>query len=63
MKRQMKCSVCGDYAGKYEQHPNRDTGWGLCRRCADWLEAKGYDEKEMKELYGTPGIHYQPKDA
>lgn len=59
-RRHMKCSVCGAAAGRWAQHWNRDTGWGICRDCVDWLKAKGYSDAEMKDLYGEPGVHYAP---
>lgn len=37
---------------------NRDTGYGLCERCAVWLPTRGTTPEEMKELYGERGVHY-----
>lgn len=31
------CSCCGAYAGAFEQWHNRDTGYGLCGKCAKWI--------------------------
>lgn len=65
--RPMTCCVCGESAGRWQQHHNRDTGYGLCRKCADWLVdpvKRGkhfYTPMEMADLYGMPGIHYEPK--
>lgn len=61
IKPRLVCSVCGDAAGRFQQWWNQDTGWGVCRSCADWLETKGYAEDEMQFLYGKPGIHYEAK--
>ena len=60
------CTVCGEHAGKWHQHPNRDTGFGLCRKCADWVSDPAKRGRhvctplEMANLYGLPGIHYEP---
>lgn len=59
--RHMKCSVCGASAGRWEQHWNRDTGWGLCASCRDWLEAKGHTPEEMLFGYGKAGVHYEAR--
>ena len=32
--RHMTCCCCGAYAGHFQQHWNRDTGFGICRPCA-----------------------------
>lgn len=65
--RHMECSVCGEYAGKFRQWWNRDTGYGLCARCRDWLTTPDpktkdnrirYGAEEMRDLYGEAGTHY-----
>jgi hypothetical protein len=56
--RRMKCSCCGADAGRWEQWPNRDTGFGVCASCIDWLKQRGSTEAELQDLYGRPGIHY-----
>lgn len=60
--RLMKCSVCGGNAGKHAQHWNRDTGWGLCTGCCEWLVGRRTGPEEMKDLYGEPGLNYTPPD-
>ena len=51
------CCCCGDWTlGR--QWWNRDTGFGLCQRCADWIPTRGTTEEEMQQLYGTRGVHY-----
>lgn len=65
-KRSLICCTCGSYAGRFQQWWNRDTGFGLCAKCRDWLskpdpKANGrirYDAAEMRDLYGEAGIHY-----
>lgn len=67
-RRHLTCCVCGEYAGLFEQWWNRDTGWGLCATCRDWLSTP--DERgrirctaeEMRDLYGIAGQHYQAKE-
>ena len=61
MIRRLKCSVCGSDAGRYRQHFNRDTGWGLCAECRDWLASRGTTPEEMADLYGMAGTHYEAK--
>lgn len=57
----MKCSVCGAEAGRWEQHWNRDTGWGICRPCVDWLtKDRSMTAEEMADLYGKEGVNYAP---
>lgn len=55
------CSCCGSDAGRYEQHANRDTGFGICRRCVDWLIGRGMTAAELLNLYGVEGVHYAAK--
>ena len=51
------CCCCGGDAGRYKQHWNRDTGYGLCERCIDFC-AEGTPEADFEETYGKPGVHY-----
>lgn len=56
----LTCCVCGDSAGKFKQHPNRDTGYGVCLKCVLWLtETRHVGPEEMKRNYGTAGINYE----
>lgn len=59
-KRNMECCCCGEPAGRWEQWWNRDTGYGICRRCVDWQAARGMSAEEIRELYGIEGRHYAP---
>ena len=56
--RRMECCVCSDDAGRFQQHWNRDTGFGICRRCVDWLQSRGETGAEMLNLYGVEGVNY-----
>lgn len=56
--RYMTCCVCGQSAGRWQQHWNRDTGFGVCKRCAD-EEAKRLDLDEHVSYYGRAGVNYE----
>jgi hypothetical protein len=52
----LTCCCCTGPA-KGRQWYNRDTGYGLCPKCAQWIATKESPE-QMRENYGEPGIHY-----
>jgi len=54
----MTCCCCGNYAGKWQQWWNRDTGFGICSRCIDWMKGRGKPEEEIKDHYGVENIHW-----
>lgn len=59
MKYPKQCSVCGEAAGYFAQWPNRDNGFGLCRRCFEWLrDVRKMDAEEIRWLYGEEGKHF-----
>ena|SRR6478609_934449 len=65
LPRQLKCSVCAEDAGRWVQFHNQDTGWGICRKCVDWIKsparAKHYEGDEaFNRCYGLPGVNYAP---
>jgi hypothetical protein len=53
-----KCNCCGGFAGYWEQHSNRDTGWGMCPECITYVRNRGMSEEEIKDLYGVEGVHW-----
>lgn len=60
--RYLRCACCGSDAGKWQQWPNQDTGFGLCARCADWIIERDLRKPEewrtdMVRTYGQPGVH------
>lgn len=56
----LQCAVCGSYAGKYQQHSNRDNGYGVCLDCVRWLlTERKVPPAEMKNNYGIAGINYK----
>lgn len=54
--RELTCCCCGQSTiGR--QWWNRDTGYGLCKKCADIISIKE-DSETMNSCYGEKGIHY-----
>lgn len=51
------CSCCDGEAGAFDQHWNRDAGFGLCERCIDFV-ARGQTPADFERTYGLPGKHY-----
>lgn len=58
--RTLTCCCCGEYT-KGRQWWNRDQGFGLCDRCADWIGGRESAE-EMLSCYGVEGVHYKITD-
>lgn len=56
--RHLTCCVCGDGAGRFKQHWNRDTGYGIDAKCVKWLRERGTSEDEIKDLYGIEGVNF-----
>lgn len=54
--RRLTCCCCGA-STKGRQWWNRDTGFGLCPKCADWIAGRETPE-DMERSYGVKGIHY-----
>lgn len=62
--RQLTCTCCGGDAGRWQQHWNQDTGYGLCPGCRDWIWNRGTkDRDEFERTYGKPGTNYAPWPA
>lgn len=61
MSRQLQCACCGGDAGRWRQHWNQDTGYGICARCRDWVQRDGMDPAEFRQTYGKPGLNLEPK--
>lgn len=57
----LTCCCCGD-STRGRQWYNRDTGFGLCSKCAEWIAMRETPEY-MQELYGTPNEHYFTKES
>ena len=56
----LECCCCGQET-RGRQWWNRDTGYGLCAKCAVHAK-KGYDAEEMESCYGKEGIHYNVEE-
>jgi hypothetical protein len=52
----LRCCVCGGSA-RGRQWFNRDEGYGICRKCVDYVAQK-QTEDEIYQNYGVEGIHY-----
>lgn len=69
MKQAKTCACCGSSAGRWKQWHNQDTGYGICRRCVDWVMTRTVFGRpdpigaplEFCRTYGMPGQHYEPK--
>ena len=65
--RRLVCCCCGAETRGRQWH-NRDTGFGLCPRCADWISTRRpfggepCSEAEMERLYGRRGEHYDVRE-
>lgn len=53
----LTCCVCGQGAGRWTQHHNRDTGYGICPACVA-SQAATETPEDMQSLYGRPGINH-----
>ena len=58
--RRLTCCCCGS-STVGRQWWNRDTGYGLCGKCADWISTRE-SAAEMRLSYGVPGIHYSVEE-
>lgn len=64
--RNLRCCCCDESAGRWAQHWNRDTGYGLCAACARRIRERGGPDatpEAMDRLYGRPGVNYADPDA
>jgi len=49
------CSCCGQYT-KGKQWFNQDKGYGLCKKCYDWIAEKESPDY-IRSCYGEKGIN------
>ena len=54
---ELTCCCCGS-GMKGRQWHNRDQGYGLCVKCADWIKDGRETKEEMQSAYGSNGIHW-----
>jgi hypothetical protein len=57
-KRRLTCCVCVADAGRWQQHWNRDTGYGVCAKCVEWVRSRGETEQEIASNYGKEGVNW-----
>lgn len=57
----LTCCCCGQVT-RGRQWWNRDTGYGVCPKCADFIAERETPE-EMASAYGERGVHYAIADA
>lgn len=61
--RRLICACCGE-AAYGRQWWNRDTGYGLCRKCGEWLLTHRPFNRdpmpldEVEQSYGKRGVHW-----
>ncbi|WP_408953158.1 hypothetical protein [Lysobacter sp. Hz 25] len=58
MKRNLQCACCGNYAGRWEQHWNQDTGYGVCASCVEWISSRGETVESIVQTYGSEGVNW-----
>ena len=56
--RNLECNCCGSCAGRWQQWWNRDTGYGMCFRCIQWVKSRGMPDDEIVDLYGREGVNW-----
>lgn len=57
--RYLRCSCCGEAAGRWKQWHNKDTGYGVCLRCVTWMRQEGREtEENIRRLYGVEGENW-----
>lgn len=56
----LTCCCCSASTRGRQWH-NRDTGFGLCPKCARWIATRETPEA-MQENYGTPEVNYFTKE-
>lgn len=55
--RRLTCCCCGE-STMGRQWWNRDTGFGLCPKCARWMRERGTPEEEIRQMAGIEGHHF-----
>ncbi len=54
--KRLTCCCCGA-ATVGRQWWNRDTGFGLCTDCIDYV-SRGMDAEDVERSYGIRGVHF-----
>lgn len=58
----LECNCCGS-STKGRQWWNRDTGYGMCDFCIEYVRRKGMAESEIRDNYGVQGVHWGVEKA
>lgn len=61
--RSLTCCCCGAHAGRFQQHYNRDTGYGICPKCYAAEIKRGTSAEDSANLYGKPGVNFEAAAA
>lgn len=56
-KRELECSCCGQYAGHWVQHWNRDKGYGICVPCIENIKVR-HPYENIESSYGKENVNY-----
>ena len=55
--RRLICCVCGSEARGRQWH-NRDTGFGLCPSCGDFIIKRNRPDEDATAMAGVRGVHW-----
>lgn len=55
--RELGCCCCGN-STRGRQWWNRDTGYGICPSCIEYVKKQGESDEQIAESYGVKGVHY-----
>jgi hypothetical protein len=63
--RSLECCCCGELT-RGRQWWNRDTGYGICGKCIQWLRTPRTSgrndpresEEQIRDYYGIEGVHF-----
>ena len=53
----LRCCCCGGDAGQFEQHWNRDSGYGICPGCVA-EEMATMNAEQIQINYGAAGVNF-----
>ena len=60
--RNLTCCVCGEGTRGRQWH-NRDTGFGVCKKCVEWVKSRGETDANVHSYYGVEGVHYNIEEG
>jgi hypothetical protein len=57
--RLLYCNCCGERAGRFAQHWNQDTGYGICHPCiVKMYRGRGETEETIRSYFGVEGVNF-----